>query len=81
MGCKAIRQKGGCGLEASETARDGLRHITETCIARLETALRDEVLGVRDLLAAGKEIRALREALDGLYPAQEFRLVLEVEGA
>lgn len=73
-------------LDQSETARDDLRRILETCLERLEGVLRDDALEVRDLLAVGKEARSLREVIDELYPLrelppQEFHLKLTVEGA
>lgn len=72
-------------MESSESARDDLRRILETCLERLEGVLRNDVLEVRDLLAVGKEARSLRETLDELYPRaapppQEFHLKLTVEG-
>lgn len=61
--------------------QDELSDIMTVCLARLGEMLRDESLGVRDLVAAGKEARSLQEALGSLQPppVQEFRLELTVE--
>lgn len=71
-------------LESSESARADLKCLLELCLQRLEAVLKNDALEVRELLAVGKEARALREILDDLYPApdlppQEFHLRLTVE--
>ena len=67
-------------MPLGEALRADARRIAEKCLERLENALEDDEIDVKEMITLSKEIRAMREMIEALDPPVQttFRLILEV---